>query len=393
MPNILIIDDEEGVRITLKKIVEKEGYQVDTAADSNEAIQLLNNKSYDTVVTDIILPGMNGLELLKLIKEKDPDLPVIVITGNPNLETATESVRQAAYDYVPKPITKHNLPPVIARSVEKKALLDERKRLEKENLEYQQDLEKKVKNRTKEIEALNKVIKESQEKLILSERLSTLGTFISFISHDLRNPLSVIHNAIYYLKSQVHSDNPKIEKYFGIIEEEVEIANNIIDSFLSFTKDRPLDLRLVNINSLIEKVLDVLIRIPDNIQPVLHLQKDLPEIEVDGDQIQQVLVNIINNAIQAMPQGGKLNLSTKAVKDSIAIDISDTGVGINAEDLPKLFDPFFSKKTKGTGLGLVICKFLIDRHHGKINVKSKEGKGSTFSVILPIANPLNMNNT
>ena len=108
-------------------------------------MQCLKQKSYDAVVTDIILPGMSGLDLLRAIKKRDQDLPVIVITGEPNLETAKESIRHGAYDYIEKPVTKANLPPVVGRSVEKKILIDEKKRLEKENLEYQRDLEKKVK--------------------------------------------------------------------------------------------------------------------------------------------------------------------------------------------------------------------------------------------------------
>ncbi|MGA1790688.1 MAG: response regulator [bacterium] len=383
MPRILIIDDEDGVRITLKKIMERSGYEVDTASDFEEGMHRLKQKSYDTVVTDIILPGMSGLDLLRAIKKRYQDLPVIVITGEPNLETAKESIRHGAYDYIEKPVTKANLPPVVGRSVEKKILIDEKKRLEKENLEYQRDLEKKVKKRTKEIESLNLLLKEFHTKLIRSERLATLGTFVSFVSHELRNPLSVIQNSIYYLKSHIQVDNPKIEKYFGIMDEEVAIAQKIIDDFLNFTKGRALELSLVDINSLIQKVLD-LINIPDNIKTTFNLEKDLPHIKVDRDYIQQVFVNIINNAIQSMPNGGKLTLSSRKDAELIIIDISDTGTGLSENDLERLFEPFFSKKKEGTGLGLVICKFLVDRHKGKIKVKSEPGKGTVFSIHLPM---------
>jgi signal transduction histidine kinase len=383
MPSILIIDDEEGVRITLKKIMEREGYQVDTAGDFANALELLNTHSYDTVVTDIILPGMSGIDLLRAIREKNQELPVIVITGEPNLETAKESIRYGAYDYIEKPVTKSNLPPVVARSVEKKMLIDEKQRLEQENLEYQRNLEKKVKERTKKIESLNLLLKEFHTKLIRSERLATLGTFVSFVSHELRNPLSVIQNSVYYLKTHIQTDNPKIEKYFRIMDEEVEIAHKIIDDFLTFTKGRPLELRSVNVNNIIKKVID-LIRIPENIETTLDVQKDLPDIRVDRDHIQQVLVNIINNAIQSMPDGGKLTLSTHREGETVVIDIADTGEGISSEDIEHLFEPFFSKKKKGTGLGLVICKFLVDRHKGKITFTSELGKGTRFSVHLPM---------
>jgi len=383
MYSILIIDDEEGVRITLKKIMEREGYQVDTAADFENAIQLLDKKTYDTVITDILLAGMSGLDLLRAIKERDQELPVIVITGEPNLETAKESIRYGAYDYIEKPVTKANLPPIVGRSVEKKVLIAEKKRLEQENLEYQRNLEKKVKERTKKIEKLNLLLKEFQTKLIHSERLATLGTFVSFVSHELRNPLSVIQNSIYYLKTHIQTGNPKIDKYFGIMDDEISIAQKIIDDFLNFTKGRTLELRLVNINNLIKKVID-LIKIPGNINMILNLQGDFSDIKVDRDYIQQVLVNMINNAIESMPQGGELKLSSRKEGEFVIIDISDTGIGIIENDLDRLFEPFFSKKKKGTGLGLVICKFLIDRHKGKITVESKLGKGTNFLIHLPI---------
>ncbi|MGA1826429.1 MAG: response regulator [bacterium] len=370
MSKILIIDDEEGVRITLKKIMEKEGYAVDTAPDFKEAIVLLDKNSYDTVVTDILLPGMNGIELLSAIKARNEDLPVIVITGAPDIDTATEALRKAAYDYIPKPITKHNLPPVVARAVEKKALMDVKKRLENENLEYQRDLEKKVKDRT--------------AKLIRAERLATLGTFVSFVSHELRTPLSVIRNSNYYIRTKIKPPTPKIEKYFKMIDDQVDMAHKIIDNFLNFSKGRPLELCAVDMNQLIEKIVD-LIKVPDKIHVVFNLQSDLPKIEIDKDYIQQVLINILNNAIQSMTDGGELRIATREVDRSVSIDISDTGVGIEKKNLGRLFEPFFTKKTGGTGLGLVICKFLVEQHGGSITVTSEVGKGSSFSINLPLA--------
>ncbi|MGA1870341.1 MAG: ATP-binding protein [bacterium] len=368
MPKILIIDDEEGVRITLKKIMEKEDYAVDTAEDFDEAIDLLEKNSYDTVVTDILLPGLSGIELLSAIKARDQDLPVVVITGAPDLETATESLRQSAYDYIPKPITKHNLPPVVARAVERKALTDEKERLERENLEYQRDLEEKVKDRT--------------AKLIRAERLATLGTFVSFVSHELRTPLSVIQNAVYYIRTKIKDPHPKVEKYFKTIENQVDVAQKIIEDFLNFSKGKPLDLCAAHINQVIIKIVN-LIKLPDTIHVIFNLQDGLPEVEIDKDYIQQVLVNILNNAIQSMPGGGELRIASRKDDKYIIIEISDTGVGISKENLSRLFEPFFTMKQQGTGLGLVICKFLIEQLGGKIKVKSKPGKGSSFSIHLP----------
>lgn len=158
MSNLLIIDDEPEICFTFKKMLEKEGYCVKTAANLLEVRNHLNSAPFDTIISDIILPDTNGLELLKMVKENSPDIPVIMITGEPNLTTAVESVRYGAYDYLTKPISRHQLLQVVGKSIEKKWLLDEKKRLEQENQEYQKTLEKKVGDRTKALEELNAFI-------------------------------------------------------------------------------------------------------------------------------------------------------------------------------------------------------------------------------------------
>ncbi|MEW5800575.1 MAG: response regulator [bacterium] len=155
MQCILVIDDEPGIRITFSKMLEREGYAVRTASDLNDVQEMLKNHSFDVIISDIFIPGTNGIELLKLMKQHFPETPVIMITGEPNIDTAIESVRQGAYDYLSKPITRQQLCQVVGRAVEKKWLTDERKRLEEENLKYQRELESKVRERTIALEELN----------------------------------------------------------------------------------------------------------------------------------------------------------------------------------------------------------------------------------------------
>ena len=158
MKDILVIDDEPGICLTFSKMLEKEGYTVKTASNLDEVQESLRAYAFDVIITDILIPGTTGIELLKLVKERFPEIPVIMITGEPNIDTAVESVRQGAYDYLAKPVTRQQLCQAVGRAMEKKWLTDERKRLEEENLKYQQGLEVKVRERTREMEELNTFI-------------------------------------------------------------------------------------------------------------------------------------------------------------------------------------------------------------------------------------------
>ncbi|MEW6378425.1 MAG: response regulator [bacterium] len=158
MKDILLIDDEPGIRLTFSRMLEKEGYTVRTASNFQEAQEILHNHNLDVVVSDILIPGTSGIEVLKLVKDYSPDMPVIMITGEPNIDTAIESVRQGAYDYLSKPISRQQLCGAVARAIERKWLTDERKRLEEENLRYRKELEDKVRERTRALEELNTFI-------------------------------------------------------------------------------------------------------------------------------------------------------------------------------------------------------------------------------------------
>ena len=196
MKDILIIDDEPGICLTFTKALEREGYTVKTASTLNEVQESLKTFTFDVIISDILIPGTNGIELLKLIKELFPEVPVIMITGEPNIDTAIESVRQGAYDYLTKPITRQQLCQVVGRAIEKKWLTDERKRLEEENLKYQKGLESKVKERTRALEELNTFINnviESISSALITLDLAYNVTMINTHALELLNIASKEH--------------------------------------------------------------------------------------------------------------------------------------------------------------------------------------------------------
>ncbi len=231
-------------------------------------------------------------------------------------------------------------------------------------------------------------LREAQEKLIRSERLAAIGQLAGGVGHELRNPLGAIKNAVYYIKgkvakSELAQKEPRVMEFLNIMDDEINTSNKIINDLLGFSRVGKPSVSPTQINHVID---DALSRtpIPESIKLVKKLGAKLPQVEIDASQIQQVLVNIISNAVQAMPEGGKLIIGTREKEGFLEVEIADTGCGIPQEAIGKIFDSLFTTKAKGIGLGLAVCKAIIDRHEGKIEVKSQVGKGTTFITKLPL---------
>jgi len=236
---------------------------------------------------------------------------------------------------------------------------------------------------------------------IRREKLAVLGQLAGGVGHELRNPLGAIKNAAYYLNMVLEKPEPEVKETLEILEKEVGTSERIISSILDFARPKPLTRRKVDVNSVLQEVLSHT-TVPGNVEVVSQLDEMLPMIIADPDQLGRVFGNLVSNAIQAMPQGGKLMVKTSAslrrersVERSVepsevpspewmAISFTDTGAGIPQENLGRLFEPLFTTKAKGIGLGLALTRTLVEGHRGTIEVQSEVGKGSTFTVKLPI---------
>ncbi len=227
-------------------------------------------------------------------------------------------------------------------------------------------------------------LKDLQDKVVRSEKLAVVGKLASSVAHELRNPLGVMKNATYYLNMlDLGADNPEFKENMDIINQEIGHSDRIITDLLEFSRAKEPVFRPENINLIIKETLDRVRRSP-NIEFVLELKDDLPPVEVDALQMHQVFYNITKNALEAMDKGGKLRIKTGLDGAFVEVLFSDTGPGISKENMAKIFEPLFSTKTKGTGLGLCVCSSIVESHNGKIEVDSKVGQGTTFKVKLPI---------
>lgn len=243
--------------------------------------------------------------------------------------------------------------------------------------EYAEHLELKVNERTQ-------ALIEAQNKLLQSERLATIGQLAAMVGHDLRNPLTGINAAAYYLKKKFASKSDlKTGEMFEIIEKDIEYANSIVADLLDYSREIRLMPSETSPNELVREALSI-VKVPSNVE-VVDSTKPEPKIEVDVEKMKRVFVNITHNAFDAMPEGGRLTVSTKNSGGNLAFAFSDTGVGIPEEVLEKIWTPLFSTKSKGMGLGLPICKRFVEAHGGNITVESKINEGTTFIVTIPIS--------
>ena len=258
--------------------------------------------------------------------------------------------------------------------------LTDRKRAEEELARLNESLEDKVQERTRELE-------ETQAQLVRKEKLAVLGQLAGGVSHEIRNPLGVIKNAIYYLRLTQQNLDDKGQQHLGLIEREVNTANRIITELLDYAREPRTQPELMELAQCVERALAAV-----QPEPEIQMQRQFDDVPssvwADPGQVEQILVNLLRNAVQAMPEGGTLSIRCYTSTDQAIVDVTDTGVGIAPESLAKVFEPLYTNKAKGIGLGLAISKQYAELNQGGLTLaKSELGQGSVFRLALPLHQP------
>ncbi len=294
------------------------------------------------------------------------------IVGILSMDDPVNGRKPTREDLAPLELFLHQAAIVIENAQLIESLREARKQLEA----YAEQLEQKVEERTREL-------KKSQEQLLRAQRLAVIGELAGMVGHDLRNPLTSITGAAYYLKKRLSSKKDrKIREMLELIEKNIVYSNKIINDLLEYSKEIKLDLTESNPKLLLEEAL-ALVEIPKNVQ-VMDLTENKPKMKVDIGKMKRAFVNIIKNAIDAMPKGGTLTIKSERSNGNLEFVFSDTGVGMSRKTMKKLWTPLFTTKAKGMGFGLPICKRIITAHEGTISIKSSFGKGATFTLTIPI---------
>ena len=385
---ILVIEDEQRLRRNLQLLLESEGYTVSAAADGHEGILLLSQEPYDVVITDIMMEGINGFQVMEHVAAHSPETQTIVITGYASTESATEALRKGAYDYIAKPFEIDMIIFSLERAFEKV-------RLQRALAQHTEALEERVAERTQALVDTNQQLQQSllalhsaQDQLIQTEKLSALGELIAGFAHEVTNPLTSVLGYSELL-TEFNDCSPDVCAMLEKIRQEAMRCHHIVQNLLGFARKKKLEKDYLDLKTLCLQTLDLLayqLKV-NNITTATSLEENLPWTMADRHQIQQVLVNILSNAYHAMTehQGhGHLTISTSHDRDWIYIKITDTGPGIPAEHLRRIFDPFYTTRAQGTGLGLSLSYGLIKEHGGDITATSPPGAGATFTIALPI---------
>lgn len=280
--------------------------------------------------------------------------------------------------------------------------ITDRKKMEEKLRMLNEELEIKVGERTAQL-------MKAQEELSRKERLTMLGQLAGGVGHELRNPLGVISNAVYFLKTVLSDANETVKEYLNIIKDEVDNSQRIISDLLDLSRTKTTQTKAISVQELIRPGLAKCV-IPENITMQIDLPETLPDVLADPRQMSQVFQNLITNALQAMPEGGSLSISARKVHgsklmadsnndigselsaksykqdtDFVVISVSDSGKGISTENIEMLFQPLFTTKARGIGLGLAISRRFAEANNGKLEVESRGGEGATFTLTLPVA--------
>ena len=377
MPKVLLVDDEPSIRLTMGEFLKRAGYSVLTAADYDSAV-VHRVEDLDVAVIDINLPGKSGIQLLQKIRDAQIYVPVIMITGEPNLSVIPEIVRAGAYDFIAKPIVKDVLLNAVGRAAEKKRLTDEKRRLEEELKRYSEELEMRVDERTAELI-------ETHKRLVTQERVAALGRAAAQVAHEVKNPLAGLLLYSMHLKSKAANFSESEAYLVDKIVETINHLNSRVEQILGFARPVNLTLQPGNFNQIINDILELLRPqlTANKVEVRLSLGQQAAYSMMDEASMRGALMNLILNAIEAMRGGGMLSITVEQIDETIRIEIADTGPGIGEEEAKKIFEPFYTTKEQGLGLGMPYSKKIIDQHRGIISLSSKSGEGTRISIALP----------
>ena len=499
MDKLLLIDDEPDILRVLSMSLKADGYDVVTAANGTEGVAAFEKEKPDIVITDIKMPGMDGIEVLKKVKERNPDAEVIIITGHGDIENAIEALKHGASDFINKPVRDEALAIALIRAREKFDLKQQLK-------EYTTDLEKKVDEATREVrrrsnfqinlirssndgivatdrdlniviynptareifgyspaETINKMkagdlfpaeltddlasalkgkkniknlawkemtiickdgqpipvrssstilldgdkpvgtvaffqdlreIKRLEKELLNSERLAAVGQTVAGLAHGIKNILHGLKGGSYLVDIGIQKDeSEKLKKGWDMIKRNIGRTSSLVMDLLSYSKAREPEFEACLPNQIAD---DVCALVEDkarenNVKLVRDFDDSIGEVLMDPNSVHEILLNLMTNAVDAClfdedtSKNFRVALKTSHEKDSvIQFEISDNGLGMDKAVVKKLFTSFFSTKGhRGTGLGLMVTRKLIEEHNGSIDVKSKPGKGTTFRVRMP----------
>ena len=373
--SILFVDDEPSMRRVFTLSLEEMGYQVLTAADGREGLEQFQAQRPDIVLTDIRMPGMDGLELLRRIKEQSPDTEVIVLTGYGDMEKAVKSLREQAADFIHKPVSDEVLELALQRAVE-------RMELKRQVKEYTENLEQLVEQRTRE--------------LVEAERWATVGQAVSGLSHTIKNIAGGLEGSIFVLERGLEQDKKDyLERGWHMLKEHVSKIKQLSLSLLTLSKPQTINPQWCHPNEILEAVASLLRdkALEHGVAVRLEPAAEMPRACLDTEALQQCFINLVGNAIDSFAEVERSEpqvvlRSFLGPDGTLRFEVEDNGAGMDQETQQRLGIPFFSTKgDQGTGLGIMLSKKRIQEHGGSLTWHSEPDRGTRFVLRLPVSPP------
>ncbi|MDA8134598.1 MAG: response regulator [Desulfobacteraceae bacterium] len=375
---ILLVDDEDGIRKVLKITLESAGYRILTAPDGETGLDIFVREAPDLVITDIKMPGIDGIELLKRIKHLNPETEVIMITGHGDMDLAVKSLQYEAADFITKPIDSLDLESAIQKAQDRMAI---------------------SRNIKTYMEDLKILVEEKDKKLNESEKLATIGQTIAGMSHAIKNIAGGLKGSSFILEQGIEHENRQyLKQGWEMMKGNIDKITKLSLDLLNYAKTTRLNYKLENPNTPAREI----------VQLMTHKAKEkeinfkfLPSPEkkmalMDSDAIHNCLLNLVANAFDAFdesldPEGQKqdgprqVTLGITAQEKEIVYQVKDTGAGMSEPVAASLFKEFITTKgVNGTGFGLMTTKKIIEEHHGNISFRTEPGKGSEFIIRIPL---------
>jgi two-component system, sensor histidine kinase and response regulator len=358
---VVVIDDDEVMRLSCQQILQKAGYRVETFGNGHAGIRRIQETKPPLLIVDIKMPELDGFEVINIVRKVDPDLVIVVITGYATIETAVDAMKAGAYDFLPKPFTPNELRMIIDRGFERWRLIKEAQRLRHEK----EEVERK---------------------------------FVTLVSHQLKSPLVAVKQYLDVLlltsreqlpeKAQewVRRSQVRLSEMLSIIQDWLAVSR--IDSGSLCERGAAVDLEKV-----VSEVIAECRPVPGEpqVQITNAIPADLPPVCGDPMSLTMLMENLVSNAIKYNRSGGSVAVTASQIGEFVSLEVSDTGIGIPQAALTHLFEEFYRVKSEatanipGTGLGLVICRKIVQELGGRIDVRSRQGEGTTFTVHLPLA--------
>lgn len=370
--SILVIDDEKGIREGCRRALTPAGFRVELADTAAAGLRMLREDSFDLVLLDLMMSGMSGMEALDRISEIDPDIVVIIITGYATVEAAVRTIKKGAYDFISKPFTSDDLGLVVNQGLEHRRLTLETRRLQ----------------------AIEEEAKELSRAKVELEKLDAMKSrFMLTVAHELRAPIAAIQGYLGLILDGYASEDEEemIRNAHDRCGELLELLHDLL--LLAHMKEKGTEVKkkkTVSVARVLEEV-GGLLRAEAQRKGLSFDVKvaQQPEMLADEEHLKQLWTNLISNGIKYTPRGGSVVASLEERDGQIVGAVSDTGVGIAADDLSRIFEEFYrtpqakEMEEHGTGLGLPIVKQILDSYGGTIDVESKLGEGTTFTFTLP----------